>query len=153
MSQDQAIILALKIVLIAGMVSVALFVAVYGYLADWRRNPIGRTVVWLDILLALALAPSTLSLFFHFNRLTSHVAAWTDIGIFALIAAGMLQRIPLWVKLHTDKAEHQSYAGMMPFLAQVIRRRGRPVWKDWPAAEAAETETAVPPAPEQEGAP
>ena len=49
----------------------ALFVAVYGYLADWRHNPIGRTVVWLDILLALALAPSTLSLFFHFNRLTS----------------------------------------------------------------------------------
>lgn len=136
MTQDALILLALKVVLIAGMVSVVLFTAVYSYLARWQANPIGRTVVWLDILLALALVPTTLSLFFHYSRLTSHVAAWTDIAIFAAIAVGMLMRIPLFVKLHMDKGGHQTYSGMLPFLGDVIRRRGRPVWKDWEAGEA-----------------
>jgi hypothetical protein len=129
-TQDQVIILALKVVLVAGIVAVALFVAVYSYLAPWRNDPVGRTVVQVEILVALALVPTTLSLFLEFSRFTSHVAAWCDITIFGLIAIGVLQRIPLWVRLHLDREGHRSYAGMLPFLAEVIKRRGRPVWKD-----------------------
>lgn len=136
MSQDQAVLLLFKVMLIADVTAVVLFVAVYSYLSPWRRNPIGKTLVYLDILLALAVTPSLLSLFFHFSRLTSHVAAWVDVGLFALIALALLARIPLWVRLHMDKEGHQSYTGMLPFIAQVVRRRGRPVWKDAPTAEA-----------------
>lgn len=136
MSQDQVVLLMFKVMLVADVTAVALFVAVYSYLSPWRRNPIGRTLVYLDILLAAAVTPSLLSLFFHFSRLTSHVAAWIDVGLFALIALALLARIPLWVRLHMDKSGQHSYTGMLPFIAQVIRRRGRPVWKDAPAAEA-----------------
>jgi hypothetical protein len=58
--------------------------------------------------------------------------------MFALIAVGMLQRIPLWVRLHLDKHGNQSYPGMLPFLAEVLRRRGRPVWKGRPGQDEAE---------------
>lgn len=44
--------------------------------------------------------PSTLSLFFKFNRLTSHIAAWIDISLFGLIAVVMTWRCITWVKIH-----------------------------------------------------
>lgn len=45
MSQDQLIILLLKIGLIAGLVSIALWACVYTRLARWWQNPVGRTLV------------------------------------------------------------------------------------------------------------
>lgn len=130
MSQDQILILGFKITLIAGEAAALLWVAVYTYLANWRANPIGATVTRFALYLAALYVPSILSLYFRFNRQTSRAAGWFDMAVFAVIAVELFRRIPLWVRLHMDKSGHQSYAGMLPFVRQVIRRRGRPVWKD-----------------------
>jgi hypothetical protein len=137
-TQDQVIVLALKVVLLAGIVTVALWVAVYTYLANWRADPVGHTVVRFAILVAAALTPSTLSLFFQFNRATSRAAAWIDVVLFGWIAAEMLYRIPLWVRLRVNEDGERSYAGLLPFLAEVAWRRGRPVWMDRPEDGAAD---------------
>lgn len=105
MTQEQLITELFKIDLIADLTAVVLFTAVYTVLAPWWRNPVGRTLVVLDILLGLAVIPSLLSLFFQFSRLTSYLAAWFDTGIFALIALALLQRIPLWIRLHRSNQE------------------------------------------------
>lgn len=100
MTQDNLILLLFKIVIVADLVTLAAFVAVYTRLAKWWANTIGRTIVIKDILLGAALTPSVLSLFLKFNRLTSHIAAWVDIALFAGIAAVMVWRCFVWGKLH-----------------------------------------------------
>lgn len=106
MSQDQAILLCLKIVEIASVVTICAFIVCYSRWADWIRNPIGRTIVLKDFALILVLIPSLLSIFWHFNRLTSHIAAWFDIGSFALVPVLMVWRIFVFRKIHR--------AGMLP---------------------------------------
>ena len=100
MSQDALIILLFKVVLVADLLSVFAFLVTYTALAKWWTHVIGRTIVIKGILLGLALLPSTLSLFFKFNRLTSHVSAWIDISLFGLIAVVMAWRCVTWVKIH-----------------------------------------------------
>lgn len=100
MSQDSWLILLLKIVLIAGEVSIVGFIAQYTRLAPWWRSPVGRTIVIKDALLALVLLPTILSLFLSFNRLTSHIAAWVDVGLFALVAVVMGWRSWIWERIH-----------------------------------------------------
>lgn len=135
MSQDALLLLLFKIALVADVAAVVIFTAVYWYLSRFWGNPVGRTLVMLDILLAFAVVPSLLSLLLHFNRLTSRVAAWVDVALFTLIAVALLARVPLWVKLHMNRQGEHTYAGMWPFLRQVIRRRGKPIWKDRPAPD------------------
>lgn len=103
MSQDQAIQLALKIVLTSGIVSILAFIADYWRLAPWWKNPIGRTIVIKDFLLILCLLPPVVSLFFQFNRLTSNVAAWIDISDFGLLTPCMIWRIVVWERIHRGK--------------------------------------------------
>lgn len=100
MSPDQEIILALKIAETAALVATLAFIVQYTLLAPWWRNPIGRTIVWIDALLAAALAPAVFSLYFHFNRFTSLAAGWVDAGIIFLIAAGMTWRMVVWQRYH-----------------------------------------------------
>jgi len=111
MTQDQLIIALFKGDLIADLIAVALFTAVYTFLAPWWRNPIGRTLVLLDILLGMAVLPSALSLFWHFSRLTSLVAAWLDVSVFAAIAVLLLLRIPLWIRLHRRDSSRDQDTG------------------------------------------
>ena len=125
-SQDQVIILALKVVLVAIVVTALAFVGVYTYLAKWWDNEIGKTLVILDLLIAAGFIPSLMSLFLDFNRLTSTIAAWIDIGIWAAVAAVLALRIPLWIRLHLRKDGQQTYPAMRWFAAEVWRRRGRP---------------------------
>lgn len=99
MSQDQAIILGFKVTEVASLVTIVAFVAYYTWLVPWWKNPIGRTIVVKDLALILVLLPSVLSIFFHFNRLTSYVAAWCDVGSFALVPVIMVWRIFVWRKL------------------------------------------------------
>lgn len=103
MTQDQLIIFLFRADLIADIAAVILFTVVYSVLAPWWKNPIGRTLVALDILVGLAVLPSVFALFFHFSRLSSRLAAWFDVAIFAAIAVLLLLRIPLWIRLHRDK--------------------------------------------------
>ena len=51
------IIDCLKIVLIAGIISVCAFIAEYTYRAPWWREAIGRTIIVKDILLVLLFMP------------------------------------------------------------------------------------------------
>ena len=104
MSQDDWILLLFKIVIVADLVTLVAFIAVYTRLAAWWANAIGRTIVIKDLLLGAALTPSVLSLFLKFNRLTSHIAAWVDIALFAGIAVVMVWRCLVWGKIHRNKA-------------------------------------------------
>lgn len=110
MSQDELILLLFKIVLVADVVAIAAFVAYYWRVTrgDMWRNEIGRTIAVKDILLALCLVPSVLSLFFHFSRLTSHVAAWIDVALFGLIAPVTAWRIVVWQRVHRKKKDVSS---------------------------------------------
>lgn len=116
MSQDQLIILLFKIVLVCGAVSVALFVAEYTWRTKWGcwRNDIGRTLVWKDILLILCLLPSILSLFLHFNRLTSHIAAWVDVGLFGLLTPVMIWRTAVFERVHKQSGKTGAAADTEP---------------------------------------
>jgi hypothetical protein len=113
MHQDDVILLLFKITLISGTLSVAAFAVCYHLMtrgAVWR-NEIGRTIIIKDILLVLMLTPSILSFFWHFSRLSSHVAAWVDIGLFGLLTPVMLWRIAVWRRIHTGKAGTAGGAG------------------------------------------
>lgn len=105
MNQDEWLLLLFKIILVADVLAIALFVAQYWWLtrgAMWH-NEIGRTIVVKDILLILCLLPSIMSLFFTFNRLTSHIAAWVDVALFGLLAPVMLWRVRVWQRIHNTK--------------------------------------------------
>ena len=107
MSQDQVIVLLFRIITIADVAAIAAFIACYTRWAPWWRNPIGRTLVIKDILLVLILVPSIMSLFFQFNRLTSHIAAWADIALLGLLVPVMAWRIAVFGRIHQqgdDKA-------------------------------------------------
>ena len=108
MTQDNVILLAFKVVEVASVVTIAAFILCYSRWAAWFRNPIGRTIVLKDFALILVLLPSILSIFFSFNRLTSHIAAWFDVGSFALVPIIMCWRIFVFRKIH--KAGKQAAA-------------------------------------------
>lgn len=100
MTQAQLLILLFKVVLVAGAVSVAAFVAVYTRYAPWWKDTVGRTIIIESVLLVCCLTPTTLSLFFSFSRLTSNIAAWADIVLFGLLTPCMLWRCVVWRRLH-----------------------------------------------------
>lgn len=97
------LILLFKIVIIADLVTLAAFIGDYSRLARWWKDPVGRTIAIKDLLLGAALTPSALSLFFRFNRLTSQVAAWVDVALFAAIAVVMAWRIVVFERVHRQK--------------------------------------------------
>lgn len=100
MTQQAWLALGFKIIDVAAVVAIAAFVGYYTKIANWWANPVGRTIVLKDLALILVLIPSILSLFFHFSRLTSYIAAWFDMGAFALVPVIMVWRIIVWRKIH-----------------------------------------------------
>jgi len=97
-TQDDWLVLALKIALISGFCSLAAWIAVYSALAAWWTNAIGRTLVTKTVLIALLFVPTTLSLFFNLNRLDSLIVGWIDAGLIALVSPVMWWRSAVWVK-------------------------------------------------------
>lgn len=102
MTQEPVITWCFKGVEIASVVTIAAFITCYSRWAKWYQNPIGRTIVFKDIALILVLIPSILSIFFRFNRLTSNIAAWYDIGSFALVPVIMVWRIGVFYRIHKN---------------------------------------------------
>lgn len=101
MSQDQWILLLLKIGLISGAAVIVLWVAVYSRLtrrAAWR-NPIGRTLILESLLIAGLFVPQILSLFFQLNRFDSRMAAWADVTLIGLVTPVMLWRTAVWLRM------------------------------------------------------
>jgi hypothetical protein len=103
--EDSVLRLLYRIVLIADVAALGAFVAEYTWRANWWSNPIGRTIVIKSGLLAAVLIPSILALFFNFSRLTSIVAAWIDLVLFALIAVVMVWRIIVFERIHRQRQE------------------------------------------------
>ena len=96
------IVLAFKVAEVASGASITAFVAYYTKVTAgscWR-NPIGQTILYKDVALLLLLFPPVLSIFLEFNRFTSRVAAWFDIGSFALVTVIMCWRIAVWHRIH-----------------------------------------------------
>ena len=100
MTQNQWLILFLKIGLISGFVSIALWVALYTLWAPWWRNAIGRTIVVKSVLIAVLFIPTTLNLFFDLNRYDSRVVGWVDAVLIALVTPVMVWRSFVWWHLH-----------------------------------------------------
>lgn len=109
MTQTDWLTLAFKVAVIAAFLSIAAFVAVYSRLAPWWRNPIGQTIVVKDVIIAILLVPSILSLFFHLNRITSEAAGWFDVTLIAAITPVMLWRIHVWRRIR-----HNGTTGTLP---------------------------------------
>lgn len=122
MTEDALIILCLKIVLITGVASITTFATCYSRWAAWWSNAIGRTLVIKDILLIAVMSLSILSLFFKFNRLTSHIAAWLDIAILGAITPVMVWRTVVFWKIHRDG---RPAAWPLPVLLAGRHLRGR----------------------------
>jgi hypothetical protein len=99
-SQAQWLVLALKVALISGFLSLVAWIALYSALADWWSNPIGRTLVAKTTLIAGLFVPSILSLFFHLNRLDSYIAGWVDVGLIGLVSPVMWWRMRVWRRLN-----------------------------------------------------
>lgn len=106
MTQQDWLVLALKVVLIAAFCSLVLWIVVYTKISPWWRSPIGQTLVIKTGLLALLLVPSILSLFFDLNRITSMAVGWIDAALIGLIAPVMVWRTVVWVRIHRE-AEHK----------------------------------------------
>lgn len=104
MTQASWIILALKVACVTGVLSLTGWVVQYHLYTHgkWRKNPIGRTLVTKTLLIAALLVPTALSLFFHFNRLTSYAAGWIDAVLIFLITPVMLWRMAVWHRLHKE---------------------------------------------------
>ena len=104
MTQDQVIIVCLKIGLIAGFISLISWVVVYQVLTKggWHRNPIGRTLVVKTLLIAGLFVPQILSLFFQLNRFDSRIAAWVDVIFIGAVTPVMLWRSLVFLKLGKD---------------------------------------------------
>jgi hypothetical protein len=100
MTQASWLILALKVALISGFVSLAGWIALYSALADWWKIPVGRTLVAKTALIAGLFVPSILSLFFHLSARDSYIAGWVDVALIGLVTPVMLWRSLVWWRLH-----------------------------------------------------
>lgn len=105
MKQEALLLLLVKIMLIADMVSIAVFVGDYSRLTrwGWARNPIGRTIVIKDLFLLAVISLTAMSVFFQFSRLTSLVAAWIQVGLLGAMAVAMLARVVVFERLHRHR--------------------------------------------------
>lgn len=100
MTQESALLLLLKIALIADIASILVFVGDYTRLAKWWHNPVGRTIVIKDLFLLIVVSLTAMSVFFQFSRLTSMVAAWIQIGALGAVAVVMLWRTVVFERFH-----------------------------------------------------
>ena len=101
MTQEQAIILCLKIGLICGGIVILAWVAVYSRLTKggaWR-NPIGLSLIVEALLIAGLFVPQILSLFFNLNRLDSRIAAWADVALIGLVTPVMVWRTVVFLRM------------------------------------------------------
>lgn len=97
-TQLQYMIFTYKVVIIAGLVLSAAFVAQYTYYAAWWRDKIGKRIVYETICIFLLLIPSALNLFFDLNRVTSTVIAWYDAALLGTVACIVGWGIVVWKK-------------------------------------------------------
>jgi PAS domain S-box-containing protein len=102
LSESQAVLY--KVIVIADLAAIYLYVGVYTALQPWWQSRVGRSLVWKDLALSIPLWLTLLSLFFHFSRLSTKVASGVDAGALAAIAAILMARSDIWISEHAAKA-------------------------------------------------
>lgn len=107
MTQDQWLVLALKAVLIADLLSLAGFAGQYQRLTRgaWRRDPIGSSLMQETFALLGVVGLTTASVFFQFNRLDSRGAAWIQIGLLGWVAWVLGSRIVVFQRAKNGPAD------------------------------------------------
>lgn len=105
MTQDQVLLLLLKIGLISGIASLLLWILVYGRLQPWWRDHIGINLVALASISAGQLAFLGLALFFHLNRVDSLVVDWLYTIFTLAITPVMAWRTLVWIQASRRIAE------------------------------------------------
>lgn len=82
-------------------ISVMLFLVVYTRFAAWWKNPVGRTIVALDVALLLLLIPDTIKLALG-RQLPFFLSAawgWIIVGDIFFIGLIALSRVWVWRKI------------------------------------------------------
>ena len=120
--------LCFKIAAVSGLFAVALFTGVYTWLVPWWRNPVGWTVVVLDLLAGTADVIWILALFFRLGPDTGRLVLWAYIALTGGNAAVVLHRTRVWARLHYRPAGAVSRWPLVALAKEMIRRRGRPLW-------------------------
>lgn len=79
-----------------------LFVLYYGFAAPWYKTPFGRTLIAMDLGLAVATFPGAMQFMFGYNLYSSVPLVWVTIIIGLLIPVAILYRIiTLWDVRHS----------------------------------------------------
>lgn len=99
MTQQQWVILALKIVTVSGFIALVSWIVVYSRIQPWWKDAIGRTLVTKTLLIAALLVPTSLSLFFHLTRTTSELVGWVDVVLLGAVTPVMWWRTAVWLRV------------------------------------------------------
>jgi hypothetical protein len=97
-TQDQWIVLLLKIGVVAGGASILGWVAVYTHYERWWKGQLGTNLVIKSAIVAGQFLFFSLSLFLSLNRLTSRVVAWFYVAFVLSVAPVMIWRSVIWIK-------------------------------------------------------
>jgi len=96
-TQAQWIVLLLKVFCVTGFASIAFWIAVYSRIGKWWASQLGWSLVAKSALLALLLANTAMSLFFH---ISAAFTEWADTVLVGAITPVMCWRTYIWVRLH-----------------------------------------------------
>ena len=106
----------------SGAISAALFITQYTNYSPWRKDPIGRTVVYRDIATIFALTPLILSLWFHLSSSASQIVAWVYIVAISMITPIMLMSMSAWYrgkKNNTPEWEDPVIRSLQKFVSRI----------------------------------
>ncbi len=88
---------------IAATFMVLAFVVQWTYYSPWWKDPVGRTFVYKDVALFLALAPLVVNTFFHFTLLELKWLQWFDVSAIALIPVILGWRMIVWHRINKGR--------------------------------------------------
>lgn len=117
-----------KFVTISALVFGFLFVVQYTAYSPWWRDPIGRTVVAMDLAIFCALLPLVLGTFFHFTYREELTVAWISIGALGAVSVIEAWRMVVWyfTRKRVDPFWKEPFAAAaVKAFRYVTRRKGK----------------------------
>ena len=107
MTQDQWVVLLLRVAIPAAAASLLGWVLVYGRLQPWWRDPIGVTLVVKSLIVVVQLTLLGLAVYLHLNRLDNRVIAWAYTLFTLAICPVMIWRTVVWVRASRPRGRHK----------------------------------------------
>lgn len=98
MTQDQLVLLLLKIGLVGGVLTLSLWILTYTRLQPWWHDSIGITLVAKSSIVVGQLVFLALALFFHLNRLDNRIISWAYTIFTLAISPVMIWRTVVWIR-------------------------------------------------------